>query len=152
MNFPSPEELIRDAVSEGPQLEFKRDLPEKSDKGRFEFLKDVTALANSSGGIIYFGVYERDSVASAICPLKNEPFDDAQVRLGQILDSGVQPRLSFLEYKKFEQGEGYVLALRVPLTFSGPYRLNVTNRSAFYLRNNGNYILDVETTSARMGA
>lgn len=47
-----PEDLIGTAECEW--LDFKRDLYHlESDKGKFELCKDVAALANSQGGLVF---------------------------------------------------------------------------------------------------
>lgn len=132
----TPSQLVEDSVAERVDLEFKLTLPDRSDRGRFEFLKDVSALANSGGGSIFFGIAENAGIATSVVPATGETFDDCSRRLGQILDSGVEPRLAGITFVPFEMGDGIVLQVRVPPSFSAPHRVNVNNRSAFFIRNN----------------
>lgn len=62
--------LIAERVQECPHLDFKRDLPTAWDaSAKHEWLKDVTAFANSGGGDVIYGVDENDSAeATAIFP------------------------------------------------------------------------------------
>jgi len=46
------------SASEGRQLEFKLRLPTDSYEDVVEFLKDVTAMANTIGGDILYGIAE----------------------------------------------------------------------------------------------
>ena len=85
--------LVSDRVDEGPTLEFKETLPDRTDRGIVEFLKDVGGMANSFGGDIVYGIREADGVAAEISPIQGETYDDASRRLGQMLDSGIEPRL-----------------------------------------------------------
>ncbi len=50
------EDLIEHQVPESRNLEFKRQLPGNSDSEKKEFLADVTAMANSGGGDIVYGM------------------------------------------------------------------------------------------------
>jgi len=59
--------LVDEGRREDVQLEFKQALPGNSDEGKKEFLKDVTAMANSSGGDIIYGVREdRSNLDAAV--------------------------------------------------------------------------------------
>jgi len=128
--------LVGDAASESAQIEFKQLLPDRSDRGRHEFLKDVCAFANSGGGTIYFGIAEQDGTATSIEPITTESFDDAARRLGQMLDAGIEPRLPGAEFREFVHDEGYVLGLRVPPSFATPHRYLFNGHSKFVMRNN----------------
>lgn len=55
------EQLVADAIQENAHLEYKRDLPTKWDATNTqEFLADVTAMANATGGDIIYGMAEGD--------------------------------------------------------------------------------------------
>ena len=131
-----PEVLCSDGATESQRLEFKRSLPGRSDRDRHEFLKDVCAFANTEGGVIYFGIDEKDGAAESLSPTTDEPFEAASRRLAQILDSGVEPRLASVRFKQFSKAGGHVLALEVSRSFNGPHRLLHNNHSKFVLRNN----------------
>ena len=50
------EALVANAVAESATLEFKRSLFGNNDADKREFLADVSALANSAGGDLIFGI------------------------------------------------------------------------------------------------
>ena len=50
--------LVTEGTREGTQLEFKLTLPGGTDDEKREFLKDVSAMANSQGGDIIYGIGE----------------------------------------------------------------------------------------------
>lgn len=52
-------QLIADGVAETQRLEYKEQLPGTTSRDKTEFLADVAAFANSSGGDLIFGVAER---------------------------------------------------------------------------------------------
>ncbi len=129
-----PEDLVRDRVSERIDLEFKSILPGRGDKDKFEILKDFSAFANSGGGIVYYGIAEEDGVANALQPITAENFDEATRRLGQTIESGIEPRLQGVRFEKFEIGDGYVLAGMVPARFGAPCRTVQNGQSKFFKR------------------
>jgi hypothetical protein len=128
--------LCSDRVSESQSLEFKQSLPSTSDKDKAEFLKDVCAFANAGGGTIIFGVIESDGSADRIKPITDENLDSAQRRLGQILDTGIEPRLRGLKFDSVEVDDGYVLRLEIAPSFGAPYRYHFNGHSKFVVRNN----------------
>ena len=127
--------VCKERWSETDTLEFKRDLPGGSDKEKHELLKDVCAFANADGGDIVFGVEESDGTAETIVAIASEPFDAAQRRISQILDSGIEPRLQALQIKSVVFSDGFVLVIRVPASFSGPHCIRVNNAKRFVMRN-----------------
>ncbi len=56
--------MIDNQVSEGRDLEFKRELPGGGDEASREFLADVTAFANAQGGDIVYGMDEANGAAA----------------------------------------------------------------------------------------
>ena len=51
--------LVEDEVQEGKRLEYKRDLPGTSADEKAEFLRDVSAFANASGGYLIYGIEDK---------------------------------------------------------------------------------------------
>jgi Putative DNA-binding domain len=112
---------------ETPTLEFKAVLPQPApdDKPKQEFLKDVAALANAGGGDIVYGISEINGKANALLPIKEaaHPVDATRRRLGQWLESGVEPRISGTELYPVRLASGdYILVVRVPASFQRPHR------------------------------
>lgn len=136
------ENLCRDSISESQTLELKESLPDRNDRGKSELAKDVVALANAEGGDIVFGIREAGGAAAEIAPIAEESADDACRRLGQVLDSGVEPRLHGLKFRAVDVSNGYVLVIRVPSSTSAPHRVIVNNASRFVIREN-NYCRDM---------
>lgn len=122
--------------SEGFQVDFKRDLPGTNDKSKDEFLKDVCAMANAEGGDLVYGLDESNGHAHTLCPISSERSDDALRRLGQMLDSSIEPRIVGVQLRSYPVDVGYVLVVRVPASFDGPHRYWVNNKHRFVVRNN----------------
>jgi len=128
--------LIVDRVQEGPHLDFKRDLPQTWDQStKHEFLADVTAFANASGGDIIYGVDENSAVeAAAICPLVFASVDQEVRRLQDFILNLAEPRLPGVQVHPVAVTEGattgYVLIIRIPQSWAAPHRVK-TNQHIF---------------------
>ena len=110
---------------ESQTLDFKRALPGIDDKAKEEFLKDVAAFANASGGDLVYGVQEASGHAEHIVPIQivTDPVDATKRRLGQILDGGLEPRVDGMMMQPVPLAAGgYVLIVRVPASFQRPHR------------------------------
>src|SRR4051812_35707653 len=86
------ESLIDNGVTESRTLEFKRDQIGANDEAKKEFLKDITALANTMGGDLVVGIEDDKGVAKALRGIPN-PSDPEIRRLDSVLQSSVEPRL-----------------------------------------------------------
>lgn len=143
------QQLCDERCPESGTLDFKRDLPSSSDRDKHEFLKDVCALANSGGGDLVYGIDESGGVASSIVPIAEEIPDAAKRRLGQVLDAGLEPRLSGVQFRDVPVVGGFVLVVRVPPSFIGPHRYLFNNHSKFVMRN-GTHNVELTYEQLRM--
>lgn len=133
-------ELVANRVEEGQFVEFKSALPGRADKGKHEFLKDVTALANAEGGQILFGIREEMGAAAGISALVVDDKDGESRRLLQMLDSQVEPRLRGVSLNWLTHEDGDILILNVPKSYYGPHRFLANGNSKFVLRNHAHVI------------
>jgi hypothetical protein len=124
--------VIDAGLPEDQELEYKRELPKKvidhsrASQSRIdplqEFAKDVCAMANSSGGVLLYGVAEDNETKNpTLYPITDEHYDQAQVRLHSILDSLIEPRLMGVTFEPIDVEGGYVLAVKVPGSLAGPH-------------------------------
>lgn len=136
-------------VEESRRLEFKRDLPGGTDKARREFLADVTAFANSAGGAIVFGIEAPGGVASRIVGLDDDA-DSARLRMQQMLDSSVEPRIPLVELQTVPLQSGRsVIVLRVRRSWVAPHMVTFKGSQQFFARRaNGKMPLDVHEIRA----
>lgn len=85
------EQLIQDEVEENIHLDYKRDgALSKDDKKRAEITKDVSAFANSDGGIIVCGLAESDHKPQSITYIDGMVY--TKEWLENIINS-IQPRI-----------------------------------------------------------
>jgi len=126
--------LVENEVPEGPYLEYKESPYSGRPQDRREMLRDVTALANSSGGYLIVGIME-DSFgrAASLTPIP-EPHTIAQAMRQTCLD-GVRERLGDLEIRvyetTFDQG---IIVFHVPFSERRPHMVTLTGRTDFYCR------------------
>lgn len=126
------QKICEELTSESLTLEFKRDPPGKEKDDKAEFLKDVVALANASGGDLIYGIEEKSGSATRINPITGSTHDAEKRRLGQILDGGVEPRVTGIRFRSVDVFGGFLLILRIPQSYDGPHR--VSSNGSFYLR------------------
>ena len=142
-------DLIANRTPESERLDFKRELPQGSDKSRADFLKDVCAFANANGGDLIFGVEEKNAEASGLCPITSEDPDAAMRRLGQMMESGIEPRFIGHQFHRIPIASGgYVLLLRIPASYGGPYRYLFNGHSKFVVRS-GSHIAEYSYAQLR---
>ena len=142
------QEVCAQQVQESSTLDFKRELPGPGDESKREFLKDVCALANSDGGDLVYGIAEDAGKANSISPVTAENIEAAKRRLGQILDTGIEPRIAGILFKDVPVSGGYVLVVRVPSSFNGPHRYFQNQASRFVMRS-GTHTSDLTYSQLR---
>lgn len=142
------QKLCDDKCPESQSLEFKRELPGNSDKGKHEICKDVAALANTDGGDIVYGIGEKSGSADSIFPISDELHDAAIRRIAQVLDAGIEPRIQGLRIHHVDVKGGYVVVLRVPPSFDGPHCIRNNNNRRFVMRN-GTSVTDMSFDQLR---
>lgn len=127
--------LVATRTAEGTYLEFKRELPRPDAGGRHEFLADVSALANSSGGDLIFGIDEDgEGRATAVVAQPGNADEEAR-RLQDVLLNGIEPRVPGLQVQAVTVAGGFVVVVRAPQSWAGPHR--VKSNQHFFTRENG---------------
>lgn len=151
LNKEDIEHLINFGVQESKTLDFKKEL---NLDDRKEFLADISAMANTEGGTIVYGIEEQKNaqgqntgIAGRICPitLGTDSEDKMILRIEEILGSGLEPRINniAIKFMQVDQGE-YVLVLGVTKNLGLPHMVTYKHSNKFYKRrNSGKYALDV---------
>lgn len=140
------ENWIKDKRRESIRLDYKRLLPGKTKEAKKEFVKDVTALANSVGGIIVYGVEEDPAdpgVPRGIRDLDDVSRDEDERRLNATLRSHTYPVCKSPEFVWLPKENPKVLIVGVSRSTSGPHMAGV-DEDRFWLRTmSGNNKMDV---------
>lgn len=129
MDIETLEAWVIERVPEHERLEFKRDTYGASAAN--ELRKDVSAMANTSGGMIIIGIDERDGCAGRISPIYDEPADKHELRLSQILSTGFDPAIYRWKISTIAVGDGHCLIIDVPRSLNGPHRVTAQGRNRF---------------------
>lgn len=137
--------LVSAGVAEGREIEFKRELPGRSDAEGREFLSDVCSFANSGGGDVLYGVEEAGGVAVGVPGVDLPDADAEKLRLDSIARGGLDPRVVGLDVRAVPIAGGRsVVVLRVPRNFARPHAVDYRGRFRFYSRGvAGKFEMDV---------
>jgi hypothetical protein len=140
--------LEQNKIPESLTLEFKRELNLDNREDKAEAAKDISAMANTAGGRIFFGIDEKSlpdgsKVAGPIYPLTDGTIDS---RLEDVILSSIHPRPRFRTHKiLLTSTEGFVLAVEVyPAYSSDLHMVTGFKESRFYHRGEQRTILMTE--------
>lgn len=127
--------LVDAQESESERLEFKAQTYGATDSEKHEFAKDVSAFANAHGGHLVIGLREDQGVASALCGLDTSLVDSEILRLQQLADSRIEPRIPGLKLRGVRLSDGtWSIVVRVPRSWNPPHRARAGARGTFFLR------------------
>lgn len=132
-------------LREGRTLDLKQAPVGGRDEDKREFLADVSALANTAGGDIVFGITEAQGEATGTPGIDMADPDAETLRLEGILRTGLEPRLPRFELRWLPgPGSKGLLILRTPRSYLGPHRVTFRGHGHFYGRTNaGKTAMDV---------
>lgn len=86
-------QLISNGVQESTELDYKAcEALQKTDKKKAEISKDVSALANSAGGVLIYGIVESGHVPTSI-DRGFDPSDISKEWLEQVINSRIQRKI-----------------------------------------------------------
>lgn len=133
--------------AERKTIEYKRDLPGRTDDDKKEFLADVSSFANAAGGNLLFGIEEQAGIPIKLTGIQLDDVDAEKLRLENMLRDGIAPRLPRADAHPVALASKpghYVLILRVQKSWLSPHRVIFKNYGHFYSRNSaGKYQLDI---------
>ncbi|MBX7171348.1 MAG: ATP-binding protein [Pyrinomonadaceae bacterium] len=143
--------LVSNKVQEGTQLDYKLTEPEKNDDGKKEFLKDVSAFANTNGGYLIYGVEEQEinkkktGFAERVVGIEGLNTNDLKLWMENLIRTNIEPRLVGIEFKEIIVSLTHtVLIVRIPRSWNSPHVVSFGKHWRFYARNSaGNYQMDV---------
>ncbi len=130
-------------VPESRTIEYKAVLPGRADQDKKEFLADASSFANTSGGVILYGITTKregnsdTGIPEEITGVGAVNFGEEQRRLNQLLHAGLEPSLA----SQFEIREvpvdgavGPVVLLGLRQSFVGPHRVTFQGSGKFWRR------------------
>lgn len=135
--------LVENKVPESPALEYKSRLPGSADSEKIKFLAEISAFANTRGGVLLAGINDVDGAPDGICGIQSDDFDAEVLRVEQIIRNGLSPRID-VKLRPIIVGEKTVLAIEIGKSWRGPHLVSFKDHSKFYGRNSaGKYPMDV---------
>jgi len=136
------EAFLRQQIGENLTLDYKRELSTSSNRDRAELCKDISAFANSQGGMIIYGVGEDSTDRTPQLPPAGTPRtvgrQSVEEWAAQVLSSGVQPQMDF-ELETFDYGGGSnrcLLVVRTTASPSAPHMVTLQGNNRYYRRSN----------------
>src|SRR6266849_8672606 len=120
--------LVIEGRREDSQLEFKLTLPGGTDDEKREFLKDVSAMANSRGGDIIYGIRDDRSnpedagKAAEVVGITGVGADATKLWMSELLNSSIEERLIGVAMQEIPLSTGgFALIIRVPRSWNSPH-------------------------------
>ncbi len=144
--------LIDSEVAESQSLEFKQKLPSGQSDEKREFLYDIAAMANTSGGDLVFGIVDRrgedkqaTGIAEKVSGLEVTNLQSEIDRLANLMRDGIEPRISGIVMRAVSCPDGYVLVIRVPASWNKPHMVKFGGVNKFFGRTaTGKYPMSVD--------
>lgn len=128
------EELVNNSVGESKALEYKLELNLSNDDGKRELLKDVSAMANSSGGLMIVGIEEeRDPSGRPTGLPKSAVGLDVNVdreitRIHSIIRDGIDPRIPSIRINSIGGfSNGAMILIKIIKSWSSPHMVTYKN-------------------------
>lgn len=123
-SFDDIESLISNEVEENVHLDYKAaGALAKDDKKRTEITKDVSAFANSDGGIIVYGIAEKDHRPKEISPVDGRAF--TKEWLENVIQL-IQPKIEGLKIYpiRVDDLEKSIYIVQIPRSDNAPHMAN----------------------------
>jgi hypothetical protein len=128
--------LCENRALESRFLDFKVEAIGVGEKDKREFLADISAFANASGGDLILGVKTKDGAADEICGIDLDDPDKEKQRLNNIARDGLEPRVSGIDMAWLPiSGTRGIMVIRVPRSWSAPHRVTFLKEMNFFARN-----------------
>lgn len=134
-DFSSVESFIKNSIEESIHVEFKSaGSLSRKDLAKKEISKDISAFANSDGGIIVYGISEKNHVAESFSFIDGDEF--SKEWLEQIISTTVKrniPNLKIFPIRKENDIEKTIYVVQIPISFEAPH---MAKDKRFYRRYN----------------
>lgn len=126
--------LIENEVEENVHLDYKAGTAlQKNDRGKNEITKDISAFANANGGIIIYGLAEKDHKPAKLAPFDGNDF--SKERLDQII-ANIQPSIkgvTIFPIRLDGDVSQSVYVVKIPRSSNAPH---MATDHRYYKRNN----------------
>ncbi|MEI6348176.1 MAG: ATP-binding protein [Bacteroidota bacterium] len=143
--------LVKNEVQESKSLDYKKELKIGQDKDKKEFLYDISAMYNTEGGCLIFGIEERKDDKgqntgrpNKICGITIDNSDKLIQQIEDIIRGNSEPSISNIAIKIINVDEQIVLVIGISKGLGLPSMITFNETNKFYRRrNSGKYAVDV---------
>jgi len=148
LNWDDIERLVRESTPESHTLDFKSQLPTGDEAGRLELARDMCSLANTRGGLIIYGVKEKDDQAAEITPVAIGKDLDTTLRS---LRNTIVPSVPGFEVwtLRHPSSANGIAILNVPTSIRAPHAVRENNALSYWRREGRNKALMEEADVER---
>jgi|SRR5690554_294328 len=143
--------LVENQIQESSNLDYKKELSISKDKDKKEFLFDVTAMYNTDGGCLVFGIEEekdKDNQNTGkpkeITGIEIQNSDKLIQQIEDIIKNCTEPSINQLIINELKVDGETVLILGIPKGLGLPSMVTYNQTNKFYKRrNSGKFAVDV---------
>jgi hypothetical protein len=134
ININDVNSLITNEVTEGQNLEFKREVWGRTDGEKREMLRDISSMANKYGGFLIVGMEEdaTSGKAIALCNIPNA--EEERDRIWTSCLANLRPRITGLNIKVLEHSENNILLCHIPNSYQAPHQIMFQGKNEFWIR------------------
>jgi len=135
--------LIQNKIQEDTNIDYKIPDFSKLDFNK-ELAKDVSAMANSEGGIIIYGIKEEDQFPIEIVWIeKDERYKE---RIEQIISSKIFDKIDGVKVNKIssEDKKKFVIVIEIPQSDIAPHQVHKDNEQRKYYKRHGSITKEME--------
>ncbi len=142
---------LRDnSIAESKILDYKMELKISTDEEKKEFLADVTAMANTEGGVIIFGIEEgkdgagkNTGIASNIVGISVPNKDKLLQQIEDTIRSNTDPKINTIGIRFIEVDGAELFLIGINKFISLPHMMTYKSSNKYYKRRNtGKYLVD----------
>jgi len=140
------ETVVGAKIPESRTVDYKLEVHPATDAGNKEFLRDVSAFANTVGGYLIYGVAEEEGVPIGIKGVEVDDFDKLKLRCESLLRTGVDPVIRGVDFHAVDfKDSKKVIVVQVPKSVARPHVVKIKKHFKFYGRNSsGVHMLEVD--------
>lgn len=143
--------LVENQIQESSSLDYKKELTISKDKDKKEFLFDVSAMYNTDGGCLVFGIEEEKDQNNQntgkpkeITGIEIQNSDKLIQQIEDIVKTCTEPSINQLIIKELEVDGQTVLILGIPKGLGLPSMVTYNQTNKFYKRrNSGKFAVDI---------
>ncbi|MES2545630.1 MAG: ATP-binding protein [Bacteroidota bacterium] len=143
--------LIENGIPENKSLDYKKEIYLGKDADKKEFLFDISAMYNTDGGCIIYGIEEikdekkqNTGKPKEICNIEIDNVDKLTQLIEDLVKGNTEPSINHLVIKVINVEEKNILLIGIPKGLGLPAMSTFNQTNKFYRRrNSGKYSVDV---------